>query len=95
MTRNTYGRGDAYYIAARTGKDFLDDFYGKLCQKLDLTATLDTKIPMGVSVQSRTDGEFDYIFLLNFTECYQEINAWGDQVVLEPWGSCMIKRKCC
>ena len=34
VTVNKYGEGKAYYIAARTGEDFNNDFYSKLIKDL-------------------------------------------------------------
>ncbi len=37
VTVNQYGRGKAYFIAARTGQDFLDDFYQDLAEALAIS----------------------------------------------------------
>ncbi|WP_129724246.1 beta-galactosidase [Xylanivirga thermophila] len=66
LTVNEYGKGKAYYIAFRNNNDFLDDFYEILVDKLSIKKSLDTKLPLGVTAQLRTDGENKFIFLLNF-----------------------------
>lgn len=73
LTVNNMGRGKAYYIAFRNDNDFLLDFYGSLISDLKIRKTLDVELPEGVTVQLRTDGEREYIFVLNFTEKEQKI----------------------
>lgn len=68
LTVNDFGKGKAYYIAARTGMDFNDDFYGKLIKELGLNNAIDAVLPEGVTVTERSNGENDYIFVMNFSE---------------------------
>lgn len=73
LTVNRFGKGNAYYMAARTGEDFLEDFYNALMKKLTLSRTLDVELPCGVTSQLRTDGQNRYIFLMNFNHEKQDI----------------------
>ena len=66
VTVNRFGRGRAYYLAARLGDDFLLDFYRRLARDLALPRALDADLPPGVTAQLRTDGASDYVFLMNF-----------------------------
>jgi beta-galactosidase len=66
LTANAVGKGEAYYIASRNGRTFLDDFYGALCAKLGVRRSLDVDLPAGVSAQVRTDGGREYVFLMNY-----------------------------
>jgi beta-galactosidase len=66
LTVNDFGRGKAYYIAAHTGEDFLNPFYGNLASKLSLARALDADLPEGVSAMVRTDGNKDFVFVMNF-----------------------------
>ncbi|MFO7161073.1 MAG: beta-galactosidase [[Clostridium] cellulosi] len=68
LTVNNYGKGHAYYIAARTGTDFLDKFYSSIIEKFGIKKTIDSELPEGVSAEYRTDGENDFVFIMNFTE---------------------------
>ncbi len=77
LTVNCFGKGNAYYIAARTGDDFIDDFYTALTNKLSLTHTLDSKLPNGVTAQYRADGQNRYIFIMNFNAEKKEISLNG------------------
>ena len=66
LTVNNYGTGRAYYIGARMSVVFLQTFYDILGCKLSLRRALDSDLPDGVSVTYRTDGQWDFIFLMNF-----------------------------
>ncbi len=70
LTVNTFGEGHAYYIAARTGADFLADFYDALAAQYHIRPVIDTALPQGVSVHVRSDrassGARDYVFVMNF-----------------------------
>lgn len=66
LTVNDFEKGRSYYIASRNEEKFNDMFYGKLIQELNLRKTVDTELPHGVTAQMRTDGENDYVFLMNF-----------------------------
>ena len=68
LTRNHYGEGEAYYIGARTGVSFLESFYDQLCEELNLKNPLIEKGHQDVSVQVRNGEEYDYYFIMNFSE---------------------------
>ena len=68
LTVNEFGKGKCYYIAFRSGDDFLWDFYGRLIEDLDIQKVLDTELPEGVTAQKRSDGENDYVFVMNFAD---------------------------
>lgn len=81
LTSNSYGAGTAYYIAARTDNAFLDDFYHTLTAKLGLRKALDTRLPEGVTAQLRSDGEKDYVFLMNFSAEEKKVALGGVKAV--------------
>ncbi|HPD15141.1 MAG TPA: beta-galactosidase [Planctomycetota bacterium] len=66
LTVNKVGKGRAFYVASRNDERFLSDLYGALADQLDLLRALDAYLPQGVSAQVRTDGERQFIFLMNF-----------------------------
>jgi len=47
---------------------FNDLFNGKLIEELGLKKVVDTELPYGITAQMRTDGENDFIFVMNFTQ---------------------------
>ena len=65
LTVNQVGEGQAYTIASRNENRFLDDFYGVLSAQLGVRRSLDVDLPAGVSAQVRTDGEREYVFMMN------------------------------
>ncbi len=67
VTVNTFGKGKAYYIAARNDDRFLSDFYTHQIRQLGIRATVQSALPTGVTAQVRTDGSREFVFLLNFT----------------------------
>ncbi len=105
LTVNTFGHGKAYYMAFRNKDGFLKDFYGKLVETLALKKTLDTELPEGVSAQPRTDGERNFVFLMNFSSgenkvlldnhTYQDMTtgvSHKDSINLAGYGMLILER---
>lgn len=67
FTLNHYGKGRAYYIAARLESSFYRTFYSFLTGKLGLHRALDTELPYGVTAHRRT-GEQDVVFVENYND---------------------------
>ena len=74
FTLNHYKEGKAYYMTARMETKCLDTFYFKLAKEHSLSNLLGAELPEGVSLQTRTDGESSYVFLMNFTETTQTVH---------------------
>jgi beta-galactosidase len=104
VTVNKFGKGSAYYIASRNDSAFNDVLYCKLVDKLSIRKVLDSKLPEGVTVQLRSDGENNYIFVMNFCEeekrlnikkgTYVDMIAEKDiygEVILEPYEVKVLK----
>lgn len=68
LTTNNYNDGNAYYMASRNEQRFLDDFYKKLIMNLQLKKSLETEVPLGVSISKRSNDKNNYIFIMNFSE---------------------------
>jgi beta-galactosidase len=87
LTVHRRGKGRAYFIAARTGGDFLDDFYRRLTTEAGIRPRFE-ELPEGVSVQVRGDGEEDAVFLMNFTNEKKQVQAGHGKagIDLEPFG---------
>ncbi|HEX2620031.1 MAG TPA: beta-galactosidase trimerization domain-containing protein, partial [Phototrophicaceae bacterium] len=77
LTLNNFGKGQAYYIAARTEQPFLDEFYRAIAADLKIQPIIATALPEGVSVSQRTDGKRQFIFVMNFTNA--AVNMQLDQ----------------
>lgn len=67
LTLNRFGKGQAYHMATRLKPDFLQAFYKKLIEQSGIARAMDTDLPQGVTVQVRTDGSTDYVFMMNFS----------------------------
>ncbi|WP_018883453.1 beta-galactosidase [Paenibacillus massiliensis] len=107
LTVNHFGEGQAYYLAARVHEPlFYQLFYAGLVEEKQVTRALQSKLPAGVTAQLRTDGDTDYVFLLNFSgtivtieldgEEYENMES-GDvlsgQVELPVNGACILRRR--
>ena len=84
LTRHGYGKGRVYYLAAKVDQRFTDDLMGALAKELGLASAWPERLPPGVNAQARSDGETDYLFLMNFNE--------KEAAGLPPFG-CRIERK--
>lgn len=80
VTKNQYGKGSCYYLAAETEKDFLRAFYREIWTERKLDNVLHTTLPYGVTTASR-EGEDGLIFVMNFLHtpvCIESVGAWLD-----------------
>jgi len=73
VTTHEYGKGKAYYIAARLEHNFHKAFYDDLVSELEIGSTVEISHGAGVSVQVRQDENYQYIFIMNFTETTQHV----------------------
>lgn len=106
LTVNQLGQGKAYYVASRNKQPFNNDFFATLIEDIGIKKAIASKLPEGVSAQTRTDGTQEYIFFLNFAEEKQTIDVANEELValadetsvtkkveLEPFGLSILKRK--
>ncbi|KAA0966362.1 beta-galactosidase [Sporosarcina sp. ANT_H38] len=106
LTVNQFGAGKAYYIASRNKGEFHLDLFTKLVEELGLKRVIEGKLPEGVTAQSRTDGEYDYIYIFNFSREAKEVelvdSVYTDliegtpvptKIDLAPFGVRLLKRK--
>jgi beta-galactosidase len=68
LTRNAYGKGAVYYLAARTEPRFLDVFMKALAAEAGLASSWPEPLPYGVNAQTRYKNGKKYTFLMNFNE---------------------------
>lgn len=81
LTVNDYGKGKTYYIAARAGADFNNDFYSKLIKDLNIKSVIDGKLPKGVTAQVRHNKDNRYIFIMNFDEEEKKISLGKEEYI--------------
>jgi beta-galactosidase len=93
LTVNSYGKGKAWFIAGRTGLDFLQDFYHDRAKDCGLKPALDAALPAGVTAQIRSTGKKDYIFVMNFSPEKQSVDAGNlGKKTLEAYETWIIER---
>ena len=93
LTSNRYGKGRACHIAARTGRDFLYDYYGALSRELGIKRIVEN-LPPGVTAQLRSDGKTDHVFVMNFTPERKTVNMEGSgKKEIAPWECVIFEKK--
>lgn len=106
LTVNKLGEGQAYYIATRFKEPFYDDFYQEVVREAGIKRVIDSELPVSVTVQLRTDGEQDYVFVQNFSDSEQRVQlderdytdlltgeALSGELSLPLYGVRILKRK--
>lgn len=105
LTVNSFGKGNAYYIAFRNNDNFLKDFYAALQKKYHFTKATETSTPYGVIATTRYDEKNRFVFFMNFTaeeksftisETDFEDAVDGSRessVTLSPYGVKIIRKK--
>lgn len=74
VTSHKYEKGQTYYIGGRMEDSFHRDFYAEIIKELKLKPIISVDHGKGVSVQVRQAPEYDYIFVMNFTEEKQPVS---------------------
>ncbi|WP_309122156.1 beta-galactosidase [Paenibacillus sp.] len=77
LTVNRFGRGKAYYLATRAKEPFYERFYAQLAAEAGVKRVLEADLPAGVTAQARTDGENEYVFVMNFSGAPQTVALDG------------------
>ena len=73
MTRNRFGKGEAWYIAFRSYDTFLSDLYGDLIKEYGIERALETDLPNGVTAAIREDEAHRFCFLQNYSGTKQTV----------------------
>ena len=105
LTRNEFGRGVCYYLAAFPEDKFLSDFLLSLCEQLGIPQALDTTLPHGVvtTLRRAKDGT-EFFFVMNWTRQQQSIRlpfplkdyetgrSYQNMLPLAPYGAKILVR---
>lgn len=75
LTKNQFKKGQAYYIACRSDKNFLYDFYGDVIENSKITKIVNSEFVKDVMVRERTDDKNNYKFFLNFAREERRIGS--------------------
>ena len=73
LTRNTFGKGQAYYVCADFEQSFYDELYRKIVKEAGIERVI-KHIPEGVEVSTRKAADTEYIFIQNFNRQPVEMN---------------------
>lgn len=66
LTKHTYGKGTAYFIASENESSFIEDLYQDIVREAGLGCGLQAEFPEGVTVSQRSGEGRDLYFLQNF-----------------------------
>ena len=99
LTRNKYGNGEAYYLAANAEQEMFDEWISIVADSCGIAPILKTPV-RGVDIQSRRKGKNRYIFAENFSESAVLIEVNGDSEIvygekdflLKPYEIMIIKQ---
>ncbi|WP_145046203.1 beta-galactosidase [Paenibacillus xylanexedens] len=78
VTRNTFGQGEAWYVASDPEERFLDGLLGQLAADKNIHALLET--PEGVEVSARTKDGKQYLFVMNHNASTQSYDLGATKV---------------
>jgi len=67
LTKNSYGKGWAYYICADAGQDFYDDFFRNLTIDAGIKPLLEGWLPEELEISSRESKQYEYLFVQNYS----------------------------
>ncbi|WFR60171.1 beta-galactosidase [Anaerocolumna sp. AGMB13025] len=65
ITKNTFGKGTAYYVGTRSSREFYRDFLKEICEEKEVLPVLNT--PSDVEAVRRIKGDKSFVFVLNHT----------------------------
>ncbi len=85
VTMKDFGKGRACYVAADAEQKFYEDFYAQLVRQARICTIAEGEIPFGIEVSSRRAGEWEYVFVQNFSNRVVDIQGMqiaGDAKVL-------------
>lgn len=66
LTKNIFGKGQAYYVATRSNAAFYEKLIDTVCEEKNVKAVLDT--PEGLEATARYTEDKKYLFLLNHSD---------------------------
>ncbi|MDR1867343.1 MAG: beta-galactosidase [Treponema sp.] len=93
LTVHPYGKGKAYFIASRTGDDFLESFYQYIAAEASLNKALQSPLPEGVNAQIRVTGTDTFIFVMNFTHEKKTVDGGSAGIkILDAFETWIIKK---
>jgi len=82
ITQNQFGNGIAYFIGARTSRNYLQKFYNRILNEIGRESVNAPPITadFGVSVATRVSEDAKYYFVMNFNEIESDVSLKCDMV---------------
>lgn len=105
VTKNAYGKGEAWYIASSMDEAFMDNLAATLCKKRQIKPLLGVKAPAGIEVMQRQKKENTYTFILNHNEMEQKVQldkqyrniltnaVFEQEVILSPYDVLILQEE--
>ncbi len=102
ITVNEFGKGKAYFLAARTGSDFLACFEAFVCREAGLNPIVNN-LPYGVLCTERINDNGIFTFVMNTLPDEMHVvlpksvnmltgNSVNGETVLQPYGVLVLKK---
>lgn len=105
LTRNLFGEGEAFFVASRNEQSLTNQFLKLLLKRIGIKPVLKAELPDGVTAQQRTNGQEDFIFVINCNAEPQTVIVGerenltefdgarvGETLVLEPYAVKLLVR---
>jgi beta-galactosidase len=102
LTCHRVGKGEAWYLAAEIEPAGLDAVIGAVARRTGVRQLLASP-RSGLTVQSRSDGLTEWLFILNFSAEERQVDLGpcadqetgrplGSPLTVTPWGSAVVRR---
>ena len=99
ITRNSFGQGNAYYIACRTNQSDIEFIYRDMLKDANIPFT---KLPAGIEKHTRYSKTFSYDFYLNCTDSAVSLSGVNGhellsdskiagEITIDKYGVCVIR----
>ncbi len=92
VTRHSYGRGTAYYVAGHMEEAFLVEFLSDIIRKAGITPILEVPYVSDIMVKERKKNGTRYLFLMNFSMETRTIRVGEHDHVLDGYGWEILKQ---
>ncbi len=73
ITKNSFGKGNAYYVATRSNTEFYEEFLGNICKELSIKPVIDAPKGIGATKRYRKQDGKAILFLMNFSQTEEVI----------------------
>ena len=106
ITANAYGKGKAYFIGTRQNAEETEKIVNAIAAQSGVHKIIAAELPQDVKVLSRTDGDYEYVFITNYALENRSValdsgeytdlldgKTYTGSVTLEKYGVKVLKHK--